>query len=403
MISYSEAYKIIRDELQKLKIDTEEVDLLDSLNRILAEDIYADTNLPPFDNSAMDGYAVMFNPSRKQWNLIGEISAGNYSQFTLDDDSAVLIMTGSKLPANTSAVIPIEDVIIEDGCVKLAEGKSFKENQHIRITGEDLSAGILALNKNQLITSNKISLLGACGKSKVKVYRKLKFGVLATGDELVDIDSNISDDKIRGTNLYSLIAAVNECNMDAVNFGFVKDDKEQIKAKLVEALESDIDILLTTGGVSVGKYDYLKELFAELGVEIKFRKVNIKPGKPLVFGVYSRAGRVKFVFGLPGNPVSSYVNFKIFVKPAILELCGIKNNNSVKAELSEPVTKKDDKRNFLRGILEFNSEKGKYLVKAAHAQSSADMARLANANCLIVVEEDRTNPKKGEEVECIMI
>src|SRR3990170_4969636 len=244
MIPYSEAYKIIRNEFLKLKLHTEEVDLLNSLNRILAEDVYADTSLPPFDNSAMDGYAVKFNPSRKQWKIIGEISAGNFNLFTLDDDSAVLIMTGGKLPANTSAVIPVEDVIAENGYVKLVDGKSIKENQHIRRKGEDLSEGILALKKNQLITSNKISLLGACGKSKVKVYRKLKFGVLSTGDELVDINSKISDDKIRGTNLYSIISAVTEFNMDAVNFGFVKDDKEKIREKLSEAFNSDIDCLL---------------------------------------------------------------------------------------------------------------------------------------------------------------
>jgi molybdopterin molybdotransferase len=403
MISYLEAYKIIRYELQKLKLYTEEVDLLNSLNRILAEDIYADVNLPSFDNSAMDGYAVKFNTSRNKWNLIGEISAGNYSQFILDDDSAVLIMTGGKLPANTSAVIPVEDVIIENSYVKLAEGKSFKEYQYIRKTGEDVSAGILALNKSQLITSNKISLLGACGKSKVKVYRRLKFGVLATGDELVDVDSSISEDKIRGTNLYSLIAAVNEFNMSAVNFGFVKDDKEKIKAKLVEALESDIDILLTTGGVSVGKYDYLKELFTELEIEIKFWKVNIKPGKPLVFGVYNKAGKKKIVLGLPGNPVSAYVNFMIFIKPVVMERFGIINDKIVKAELTEPVIKKDNKRYFLRGILEFNHEKGKYFVRASERQSSADMVRLSIANCLVIIEEERTNPQKGEEVECIMI
>lgn len=403
MIAFTKAYQIIQEEVRKLKIQTEEVSLLDSLNRILAEDIYADTDLPPFDNSAMDGYAVKFNPSRKQWKIIEEISAGNYKQITLDDESAVLIMTGGKLPVNASAVIPVEDVIIENGFVKLAEGKSIKENQHIRRKGEDLSEGVLALKKNQLITSNKISLLGACGKSKVKVYRKLKIGVLATGEELVDIDYRISDDKIRGTNLYSLIAAVNEFKMEAVNFGFVKDDKEKIKVKLVEALESEIDILLTTGGVSVGKYDYLKELFTELEIEIKFRKVNIKPGKPLVFGVFNKENKIQLVFGLPGNPVSSYVNFLIFIKPAIQNLYGIKNNNIVKAELAESISKKDDKRNFLRGFLDFNLEKGKYFVRAADAQSSADMTRLANANCLIVIEEDRINPQKGEEVECIII
>ena len=403
MIPYSEAYKIIRNEFLKLKLHTEEVDLLNSLNRILAEDVYADTNLPPFDNSAMDGYAVKFNPSRKEWKLIGEISAGNFNLFTLDDDTAVLIMTGSKLPANTSAVIPVEDVITENGYVKLADGKSIKGNQHIRYKGGDLTKGVLALERNQVITSNKISLLGACGKARVKVYRKLKFGVLATGDELVDIDSKISVDKIRGTNLYSIISVVNEFNMATVNFGFVKDDKEKIREKLSEAFNNDNDILLTTGGVSVGKYDYLKELLIELGTEVKFWKVKIKPGKPLVFGVVKKDDRTKLVFGLPGNPVSAYVNFMIFIKPAVQELLGIKDDKTVKAELTESVNKNDDKRNFLRGILKFNLEKGKYVVRAAEAQSSADMTQLANANCLIVIEEVRIDPQKGEEVECIMI
>jgi len=403
MIPYSEAYKIIRDEFLKLKLNTEEVDLLNSLNRILAEDVYADTNLPPFDNSAMDGYAVKFNPSRKEWKLIGEISAGNFNLFTLDDDTAVLIMTGSKLPANTSAVIPVEDVITENGYVKFADGKSIKENQHIRYKGGDLTKGVLALERNQVITSNKISLLGACGKARVKVYRKLEFGVLTTGDELVDIDSKISVDKIRGTNLYSIISVVNEFNMATVNFGFVKDDKEKIREKLSEAFNNDNDILLTTGGVSVGKYDYLKELLIELGTEVKFWKVKIKPGKPLVFGVVKKDDRTKLVFGLPGNPVSAYVNFMIFIKPAVQELLGIKDDKTVKAELTESVNKNDDKRNFLRGILKFNLEKGKYVVRAAEAQSSADMTQLANANCLIVIEEVRIDPQKGEEVECIMI
>ncbi|OGU70179.1 MAG: molybdopterin molybdenumtransferase MoeA [Ignavibacteria bacterium RBG_16_34_14] len=403
MVSYSEAYKIIRDEVQKLKLHTEEVDLLNSLNRILAEDVYADTNLPPFDNSAMDGYTVKFSPSRKQWKMIGEISAGNFNILTLDEDSAVLIMTGSKLPANTSAVIPVEDVIAENGYVKLADGKSIKENQHIRYKGGDLTKGVLALERNQVITSNKISLLGACGKARVKVYRKLKFGVLATGDELVDISSRIFDDKIRGTNLYSIISAVTEFNMEAVNFGFVKDDKEHIREKLSEAFDSDIDILLTTGGVSVGKYDYLKELLIELGTDIKFWKVKIKPGKPLIFGVVKKDGRIKFVVGLPGNPVSSYVNFMVFIKPAVQELFGIKDDKTVKAELTESVSKNDDKRNFLRGYLEFNLKKGQYFVRASEAQSSADMTRLANANCLIVIEEKRINPQKGEEVQCIII
>lgn len=403
MISYTVSYQIVKNEFLKLKLEIEEVDLLNSLNRILADDVYSDINQPPFHNSAMDGFAIRFNPNIKKWKIIGEISAGNYNQFTLDDESAVLIMTGGKIPENTSAILPVEDVITDNGFVMLADGKSIKESQHIRKKGEDLSEGILALKKNQLITSNKISLLGACGKSKVKVYRKIKFGVFTTGDELIDIDGKVTEDKIRGTNLYSVISLLNECNMETLNFGFVKDDKAKIRKKLADAFNSDIDILVTTGGVSVGKYDYLKELLIEFGTEVKFWKVNIKPGKPIVFGIWEKENKTKLVFGLPGNPVSSYVNFLIFIKPAILNFFGITPDNSVMAELTESIIKKDDKRNFFRGRLDFNLEKGKYFVKASEAQSSADMMQLANANCLIIIEEDKINPKKGEEVECIKI
>lgn len=403
MISYSEAIKILRDEFSSLKLITEDVDLLDSLSRILAEDVYADTDLPPFTNSSMDGYAVKFNSSRRQWKITGEISAGNYNILTLSDEDAVRVMTGSKLPINTSAVIPVEDAEVENKIVKLSDGKLLKENQYIRKKGEDISEGSLCLWKNQIITSNKIPLFGACGKDKVKVYKKLITGVLATGDELVDIKSKIKEDEIRGTNLYSLIAAVNEKNMTAVNFGYVKDDKDKIRGLVTEALNSDINILLTSGGVSVGKHDYIKEIFTELGIEIKFWKVNIKPGKPFVFAVFKNNGKKKFIFGLPGNPVSAYVTCAMFVKPAIEHLYGIELTKTVNAELDEAIIKKDNKRNFLRGSLTFNFDEGKYFVKPGPAQSSGDMVQLANADCLIVIEEERLNPQKGEKVKCIMI
>jgi molybdopterin molybdotransferase len=403
MISYQEALKIIRDEFSSLKLITEDVDLLDSLNRILAEDVYADTDLPPYTNSSMDGYAVKFNPSRCKWKLTGEISAGNYNLLTLTDDDAVRVMTGSKLPIHTSAVIPVEEVNVENNIVKLSAEVLLKENQYIRKMGEDISEGTLCLPKNQIITSNKIPLLGACGKDKVKVYGKLKIGVLATGDELVDINSKIKEDEIRGTNLYSLISAVNEMNMTAVNLGFVKDNKEKLRESIARALDSDIDILLTSGGVSVGKYDYLNEIFIELGIEIKFWKVNIKPGKPLVFAVFKKNEKQKFIFGLPGNPVSAFVTFALFVKPAVEHLYGVELIKSANAEIEEAIIKNDNKRNFLRGILTFNFDERKYFVKAAPAQSSGDMVQLSNANCLIVIEEERLNPQKGEMVKCIMI
>ncbi len=402
MISYNEANKIISEEFKDLQASLECIELPDASDRILSEDVYSDLNLPPFDNSAMDGYAVKFNESIRSWKIIGEISAGNFSDHSLNDNTAVSIMTGGKLPANCDTVIPVEDVLVEDVNVKLKDNAKFKKGQNIRRTGEDLVKGSLALSKNILLRPHHIAVAASCGKVNLKVYNKLRIGVLATGDELVDIHETPKDDKIRCSNLYALLSAVKEMNMHAVNFGIVKDNKQLIRERVRWALESDLDIFLTTGGVSVGKFDFLKEVYEELGVEIKFWQVYVKPGKPLLFGTYKNNGRLIFVFGLPGNPVSCLVNFFIFVKENILKYFGIDSSDYVKAILQNDLKKGDKKRHFMRGFLYPESD-GTFSVKTLGSQSSGNLAGMGMSNCLIIVEEDRTNPVKGETVECIKI
>jgi len=403
MINYNTANEIVFEEISKIKLSTEEVPLLGSLNRLLAEDVLADVNLPPFDNSAMDGYAIKYNPKVKEWDSIGEISAGNYKNYLLTDDTAVYIMTGSKLPLNCTAIVPIEDVDIINQRIKLKSGIQISEGQNIRKCGEDIRQGEKALGKFTLVQPNHISILAACGKSKVKVFRKLKIGVMATGDELIDIDEIPSDDKIRATNLYSLIASINDMNIIPINFGFEKDDRKKVHAKIKSILKSDVDILVTSGGVSVGKYDYLKEIFSELNVEIKFWRVNIKPGKPLVFGVFTGNEERKFIFGLPGNPVSSFVTFNLFVRVSVENLYHIKKDRVVSAELLSDIKKIDGKRHFVRGKLNYSAEDKKYLTEIVGSQSSGNMVGLGLSNCLIVIEEDKLNPKKGDIVQCIKI
>lgn len=400
MINYSEALEIIKDEIEKLTLHTEEVDLLESLNRILAEDVIADVDLPPFDNSAVDGYAIIFS-DRTQWDIIGEISAGNFSSFTLTKNDAVLITTGSKLPLNADTIIPIEDVEVNGNKLSLKQNSFFKKGMNIRTQGNDLKKNEIAVHRYINIDSKTIAVLASCGKEKVKVYSKLKSAILATGDELIPINEKPEGDKLRVSNIYSLFAAMKEMNIKVINLGFTKDDKEIISQKIKTALELNIDILITTGGVSVGKYDFLKEVFEEQGVKEKFWKVNIKPGKPIYFGVYEKDNKRILVFGLPGNPVSSLVNFYVFIKPAIEFILRQNEKKTITATLQNNLKKKDGKRHFSRGIL--FEENGEWKVTSEFSQSSGNLVEMSRANCLIILEEEKTNPTKGELVECIMI
>ena len=400
MIAYYEALEIIKNEIKDLTLYVEEVDILESINRILAEDIFADVDLPPFNNSAMDGYAIKFS-ARNKWNIIGEITAGNYYSVPLSENDAVMITTGSKIPEDSDTVIPIEDLIVDRNILKLKPDAIYRKGMNIRTQGNDLKKNEIAVKRFSKIDAKTIAVLASCGKEKVKIFSKLKAAILATGDELIPINEKPLGDKLRVSNIYSLYAAVKEMNHTIINLGFTKDDKEIITQKVKAALEMNIDLLITTGGVSVGKYDFLKEIFEEQKVKEKFWKVNIKPGKPIYFGVYEKDKRRILVFGLPGNPVSSLVNFYVFIKPAIEFLFKQNEIKSITATLQNDLKKKDGKRHFSRGVLfEENSE---WKVTSEFSQSSGNLVEMSRANCLIEIEEEKVNPKKGEKVKCILI
>jgi molybdopterin molybdotransferase len=403
MLSFKEAIQLVEDEFLRLTKDIIEVNLSDSNGLTLAEDIYTDVNIPAFNNSSMDGYAINYASGKKSWVITGEISAGNFQDYTINVNSAVRIMTGGRIPTNTNAVVPIEDVNEDGSMLLLKEGIEIKLYQNIRHKGEDLKSGLAALTRNTVLKAQNIALAGACGRTKLKVYRKLTMGVLATGDELVDITADPGEDKVRATNLYSLLAGVKEINMNPINLGIVKDDKDLLMNSISSALNSDLDILITSGGVSVGKYDYLKDIFKEARVECIFWRVNIRPGKPLFFGKYIKGNKTKLIFGLPGNPVSSFVGFTLFIKPAILKFFGHEFFNSQTAILETPIKKEDFKRHFIRGKLKLDIASKRYSVSIPSSQSSGNLAGLSDSNCLIVIPEEMINPTAGAKVECIII
>jgi molybdopterin molybdotransferase len=226
---------------------------------------------------------------------------------------------------------------------------------------------------------------------------------MITSDELIDIDKTPKNDEIRATNLYALIALVKSKNMNPMNLGIVNDDYDTLKEAIAKVLEQDIDILLTTGGVSFGKRDYMKEVLEELGIERRFWRTFIKPGKPTYFGTYNKNGKNIAVLGLPGNPLSSFVNFNVTVLPHINRILGVAENNLFKAELTTEYKKKDSKLHFVIAYSEFDLDKNKYIVKVAGMQSSGGMKTLSKANCIIKFYEEKRLLEVGEIVECIWI
>lgn len=401
MISFNKANEIIYDTLKSLQPAAEYIDLLDAPGRTLAEDVVSDADLPPFNNSAMDGFAVKFNPNIRSWTIKGEISAGNYSAFSADNISAVSIMTGSMIPDGFDTVIPVEDVFIREDNLILNTNARYVQGMNVSKKGQDLMKGQTAVAKGTYLKAPQIAALAACGKATVKVYEKLKIGVLATGDELIDIGNVPSGDKIRASNLYSILSAVKELNMIPENCGIVRDNKSEIRAAVSSAL-AECDILITTGGVSVGKYDFLKDIFSELGVQILFHKINIKPGKPVLFGIQQNNSKLRLIFGLPGNPVSSLVTFYLFVKSNILKQTGSGEEPLHKAVLLNDLKKSDSKRHFVRGFIK-KDKNGVTQVTSVGQQSSGNLVQMSRANCLIIIEEEKMNALTGEEVECIMI
>jgi molybdopterin molybdotransferase len=403
MLNYNDAFKLILNEISKLRLQFEEVPLIQSTGRYLAEDIVSDIDMPPFDNSAMDGYAIKFNEGKKSWRIIGEIIAGGSSEIQFDEDSCIAIMTGGKIPDNADTVLAIEDVSVEGDKITLNHDIKLKKGSNIRYRAEYLKKDSLVLQRNTKIETNHIPALANYGKRFVKVYKSPVIGILSTGNELIDIDFTPIGSQIRVTNLYSIIENVLGMKMNPINYGIIPDKKESIREIVKKALNEHIDILITTGAVSVGKFDFLKEVLLDEGIEIIFWKANIKPGKPILFGKYQKGNSNKLIFGLPGNPVSTFVNFRIFIKRAFDEYFGNKEMDVFPAILKDSITKKDGKIHFICGVSKFDSDTREIYVSKTLGQSSGNIFGLTNANCLIIIEESVNEIKKGEKVLCIKI
>lgn len=385
MITVDQAYSIVESSIQTLAPVYLPLD--EALHHVLARDIVAGESIPAFDNSAMDGYALRSEDEGPR-KVVSRLRAGQTPDVEVKPGEAVRIMTGAPLPPGANAVLKFEDSTETPSGVIANCALAVGEN--VRKTGDDIQAGAKVLSTGLFLRPAHLGVMASLGIPVCPVYPAPRVAILATGDELVDIDSPLRPGQVRNSSSVILAALVRECGAIPVVLGVAPDDPEVLKAKLLEGLE--YDALITAGGVSMGDYDYVGELAAELG-QVLFTEVAQQPGKPFTYGVINE----KPFFGLPGNPVSSMVTFEIYVRPALLKMMGRPSARThEQVVLQEPVRRKP-RRQFLRAIVEDGA------ARLTGSQSSGVLNSMALANALLVIPEGTGSCAPGSRVEAIVL
>jgi molybdopterin molybdotransferase len=364
-------------------MSVESVPLADSIHRILRETVLADADSPPFDKSIRDGFAVRFEDVASvpvSLQVIGESRAGRSADVTVQRGTCCEIMTGAELPAGANAVVMVEYTERpEVSCVRIL--RSVSEGDGLMRKAAEVRRGEAIMPAGRRIQVSDVGSLASAGKASVVVSRKPRVGILATGDELVDVTEVPRSGQIRNSNSQTLFAQAMAAGGAPELLGIGRDSKDDLREKIGRGLECDI--LLVSGGVSMGKYDFVEDVFAEYGVTVHFDKVAMRPGKPTVFGTRGE----KFVFGLPGNPVSTIVAFHMFVRPVILSLLKAEKSAEpfLRARLEAPTKLDPARAAIVPALVRFDS--GTYRIRTAPWKGSSDLVGLSRANALIVIPQ----------------
>jgi molybdopterin molybdotransferase len=379
-------------------LETERVDIVASLGRVLAETIESRREIPPWDNSSMDGYAVRAADTARgsvELPVVGRITAGQMASAALGAGQAMRIFTGAPLPAGADAVVPQEDVDADGDRIKIRG--AVERGAYVRPRGEDLHQGETVLEPGHAIGPAEVGMLATLGVPQVRVYRRPRVAILSTGDELADLGTEPTASQIPNTNTYSLMAQVIEAGGEPIALGVVPDRLEAIEARIAAARSADA--LVSSAGVSVGDMDFVKEALTRAGAELRLWRVAMRPGKPITFG--SLQGRP--VFGLPGNPVSAMVTFELFVRPALRLMAGHRQvqRPRVRARALAPIPNPGQRRGYLRVVLTPDG-RGGYGARLTGEQGSAILRSMVLADGLAVMAGD-TVIAEGAEVEVIVL
>ena len=397
MISVEEAQERVLAEIAT--IGTEQVAFTDALGRVLREDIIAAADVPQGDNTAMDGYAVraedIANPPARL-RVVEDLPAGRVAAKKVEKGTAIRIMTGALIPDGADTVAHVE--ITDAGSDFVTVKESLKRGTNLRKQGEDMRAGDVVLAAGTLIGAAEIGVLASVQKSIVRVGRRPTVAIISTGDEIVDIDEPRTDGKVVNSNSYSLAALVRAAGATPRMMGIVRDTRETTIAAIESALECDF--IISSGGVSVGAYDFVKDALDALGADTKFWQIAMKPGKPVVL---SRV-RDRVYFGLPGNPVSCMVSFLLFIGPALRKAMGQKSGllpPIVKTRLMGPLKSRGDRRNYLR--VRVVARDGELIAYPMTAQGSGVSTSMVQANGFAIVETDITSVNAGDTIPTVLV
>lgn len=403
-LSVEEASARVRAEFAPL--GTEALPLRAALGRVLAVDVRSPVTLPPWDNSSMDGYAVraadVAGASVERpvmLDVLETVAAGAHATQPLRAGTAIRIMTGAPVPAGTDSVIRVEDT---DGGVERVQVRDARDaGLNVRPRGEDLREGEMAVAAGTILGPGQIGVLASVGAATVAVHRRPRVGLIASGDELVDIDrfgDVVRGERIVSSNSYSLAAAIAQAGGEVVDLGIARDDRAALRERVERA--ADCDLLVTSGGISVGAFDFTRDVLRDLGAEMKFWRVRMRPGAPVGFGIVHGHPWL----GLPGNPVSVLVTFELFARPAIRTMCGMRRpfRRTLRVIADEPIAIAAPLTHFLRGVVEVG-EDGVLHARLTGPQGSGLLTSMARANALLVVSHDRPLVAAGESLPALLL
>jgi molybdopterin molybdotransferase len=408
LLSVAEARERILSHFQPVAAET--LPLVECAQRVLARDISASTDLPLFDNSSMDGFALRAadvagaSPdSARTLRVVADIPAGTQPTIFLAGGEAARIMTGAPLPAGADAVIPVEETDFQNRAAGLPAPelvkvlKAVQTGENVRPRGMDVHTGESILQAGHLLKPQDLGLLAMLGEARVQVHNRPRVALLSSGDELLAVDAPLESGKIRDSNSYTLAALVESAAAEVIRLGVAADRREAVEALVEQAAALRVDMILSSAGVSVGAFDFVKEVVESKG-RLDFWRVNMRPGKPLAFGEYRG---IPFI-GLPGNPVSAFVGFEVFVRPALGRLGGLKTADrlTVRVRLGEAV-ESDGRESYLRA--EVREEGGVLIAHLSGHQGSGNLLSLVRANALLIIPAGVKSAPAYQEVDAWML